>query len=693
MRARLFAAALLLAASALAQPSFAQDVRPRDSRPGHPSIGAWGVDLSSMDRSVKPGDNFFQYVNGAWFKTAVIKPDRSRTGSFDDLLLLSEYRMQQIADGLMRRTAVQGEERKLRDLYASYLDQRGIDAKGLAPAKPDLDMIAGLKDHAALGAAFGTAGLPLDGPFGLYIDVNDKDPAHYLVWIRQWGLGLPDRDYYLKNDKDLFATREAYKKYLATMLGLSGVADPAARAAKIYDVERRIAEVQWPNADRRDQDKIFNLMTPSELKAFAPDFPWSAFLAAAQIPETSNGPGQQGERQLGVAEKSAFPLLARIFAETPPEVWRDYMTVRYLHNQAQYLPSAIDKADFAFYGTVLSGSPEQLNRKTRGVQMLDTHMGEALGKIYVAKYFPPEAKEKALALVNNLEQVFDSNIRTLPWMTKETREKALVKLHKFTAHIGYPEQWRDYTALEIKPGDILGNVKRATLFDWRRRVARLDGVVDRNEWYMTPSTVNAYYVPNFNSITFPAAILQPPFFDPNADDAVNYGAIGAVIGHEMSHGFDDQGSKFDGDGAYANWWTPADRKAFDASTAILGKQYDSYEPLPGLHVNGAFTMGENIADLSGLSIALKAYHLSLGNKPAPVLDGFSGDQRFFLSYGQVWRAKMRDGALRRQVMSNPHAPAEFRAIGAPRNIDAWYDAFGIKDGVYALPPDARVRLW
>ena len=675
----------LLGESALA----AEETLMRDSRPGCPSIGAWGVDLSHMDPNVKPGDNFFQYVNGAWFKTAEIKPDRSRAGSFDDLLLLSEYRMREIADGLLQMPQLTGDERKLRDLYAAFLDQRGIDAKGLRPAKPDLDLIAGLKTHADLGAAFGTAGLPVDGPFNIYIDVNDKDPNHYLVWIRQGGLGLPDRDYYLKDDKDIAATREAYKQHLATMLGLAGVKDPVARAGRIYDVERRIAEVQWANADRRDQDKIFNLMTPSELKAFAPDFPWSAFLAAAKIPEMNNG----RERQVAVGEKSAFPPLAKIFAETPPEVWRDYMVVHYLHGNASYLPSAIDKANFDFYGTVVSGAPQQQPRATRGVQAIDHLMGEALSRIYVAKHFPPEAKEKALTLVNNLMQVFDANIRTLPWMSQATRDKALVKLRKFTAHIGYPEKWRDYTKLDIKPGDALGNAKRATVFDWERRVARLDSPVDRGEWYMTASTVNAYYVPNFNSITFPAAILQPPFFDPNADDAVNYGGIGAVIGHEMSHGFDDQGSKFDGDGAYVNWWTAEDRAAFDATTKILGAQYDSYEPLPSLYVNGAFTMGENIADLSGLSIAFKAYHLALGSRQAPVLDGFTGDQRFFLSYGQIWRTKMRDGALRRQVLSNPHAPPEFRALGAPRNIDAWYDAFGIKDGDYALPREARVRLW
>ncbi|MHB1204050.1 MAG: M13 family metallopeptidase [Rhodospirillaceae bacterium] len=685
-RTRLLAAAVALFS---AHAAYGQDTTLRESSPGKPAIGAWGVDLALMDKSVAPGDNFFRYVNGGWLKTAEIPPDRSRTGSFDNLVLLSESRMQALADGLLVKSGPSAEERKLRDLYESYLDQRAIDAKGISPAKADFDRIAALKTPADLAAAFGAMDLPVGGPFSIDIDVNDKDPSSYVVWLRQAGLGMPDRDYYLRDDKEIAATREAYKKYIATMLGFAGIPDAAARAGKIYDLERRIAEVHWPNADRRNQDKAFNLMTVRELKAYAPEFPWSAYLAAAHIPETKNG----ADRQLAVAEKTAFPLLAKIFAETPPEVWRDYMVLHYLRARAAYLPTPIDDANFAFTGTVIQGTTQQLARKIRAVRLLDRVMGEALGKLYVEKYFPPEAKTKAEALVANLQQVFDANIRVLPWMTKDTRQKALVKLHKFTAHIGYPDTWRDYSTYEVKRDDLLGNLRRAAVFEWNRKADRLDRPVDRGEWYMTPSTVNAYYVANFNSITFPAAILQPPFFDPNADDAVNYGGIGAVIGHEMSHGFDDQGSKFDGDGAYANWWTPADRSAFDASTAVLGKQYDAYTPLPGLHVNGAFTMGENIADLSGLSIAFKAYHLSLGNRPAPVRDGFTGDQRFFLAFGQIWRAKMRDGALRQQVLSNPHSPSEFRAIGPTRNIDAWYDAFGIKAGANFLEPGARVRLW
>ncbi len=395
-----------------------------------------------------------------------------------------------------------------------------------------------------------------------------------------------------------------------------------------------------------------------------------------------------------VAEKSAFPKLAKIFAQTPVAVWRDYLTAHYLHAFAAYLPKTIDDRNFAFYGTVIQGNSQQLDRATRGVHLLDNDIGEALGKLYVAKYFPPEAKAKAEALVGNLLKAYEADMQTLDWMTPETRKKALEKLHQFTPHIGYPDKWRDYSALSISRDDLVGDVKNAIEFEWNRELKRLDDPVDKSEWDMTPPTVNAYYNPSANEIVFPAAILQPPFFDPNADDAVNYGGIGAVIGHEISHGFDDQGSKYDGTGMLNDWWTPEDRKNFDARTKALTDQFNSYEPLPGLHVNGAFTLGENIADLAGVTIAFKAYHISLDGKPAPVLDGFTGDQRFFLSFGQIWRAKYREGTLRAQVLSDPHSPGQFRADGATRNLDSWYTAFDVTpDEKYYLPPDQRVHLW
>ena len=390
----------------------------------------------------------------------------------------------------------------------------------------------------------------------------------------------------------------------------------------------------------------------------------------------------------------AFEPLAKIFAATPVSTWRDYLIVHYLHRFAAFLPERFDKRNFAFYGTVLAGNPQQLDRATRGVHLLDGLLGEALGKLYVARYFPPEAKAKAEQLVSNLLKAYAADLKTLSWMSPATRQKALEKIKEFTPKIGYPDHWRDYSAYVVKRNDLIGDIQRGSEFEWNREIKRINKPVDKSEWGMTPPTINAYYNPSFNEIVFPAAILQPPFFDPHADDAVNYGGIGAVIGHEISHGFDDQGSKYNGKGVLENWWTKQDRKNFDAKTKALIKQYDAYEPLPGLHVIGANTLGENIADNAGIAIALKAYHLSLHGKPAPVIDGYTGDQRFYLSFGQIWRTKQRPSALRTQTLSNEHSPAEFRVIGPTRNQDAWYKAFNVKLGdKYYLPPDKRVHIW
>ena len=656
------------------------------------TLGQWGVDLSDMDRSAKPGNNFFDYVNGTWLKTATIPADRSSTGSFQDLAILSENRMKAIVATLAGKPYDQlaPEEKKLRDLYDAFLDQKQIDSRGLEPVKADLGYLAHLKTHRDVARAMGSVKLQIDSIYNLYIGVDDKNPDAYSVNMVQGGLGLPDRDYYLRDDKELVATRADYKKYLATMLAFTGGKDTEKRAEQVYALEEAIAKAEWPNADRRDATKTYNLMAVSALEKYAPQFPWAPFLKEAGIPLKSPA----GERKVIVAENTAFPKLAAIFEKTPVPVWRDYLTLHFLSSYAPYLPQKIDDENFAFYGKVIRGNTQQLPRATRGVHLLDGTLGFALGKLYVAQYFPPEAKAKAQALVANLLKTYAADIQTLDWMTPETRKKALEKLAKFTPYIAYPDKWRDYSAYTVTRNDLVGDIERSTQFEWNRRLKRLDTPVDRTEWDMTPQTVNAYYDPTANKIVFPAAILQPPFFDANADDAVNYGGIGAVIGHEISHGFDDQGSKYNGDGKMENWWTPTDRKNFEARVSALGKQYDSYEPLPGLHINGAFTMGENIADLAGLTISYKAYHLSLDGKPAPVLDGFTGDQRFFLSFGQIWRGKYRDGALRAQVLSNEHSPGEFRAVGATRNLDAWYGAFDVKPGdTYYLPPDQRVRLW
>ena len=657
-----------------------------------PAFGTWGVDLTSMDKSVKPGDDFFLYVNGSWLKTAEIPADRTSTGSFQDLVILSEKRMRDIANDIEAKpyASLSPEEKQLRDLYDAFVDTKGIDARGLGPAKADLDYFASLKTRTDVARAMAAPGRPGDSLFGNRIGPDAKNPNIYVVGLAPAGLGMPDRDYYLRDDKALQATREAYRGHLTKMLTLAGAADADKRAQAVYDLEVEVAKAHWAAADRRDADKNYNPMTISQLVKFAPQFPWVAFFKAEGV--TVKGP--KGERTVIVSQNTAFPTLAKLFAKTPVAVWRDFLTIHYLDNMAAYLPTEIDDAHFDFYGKVLGGQSQQLPRETRAVHLLDSRLGHPLGKIYVARYFPPESKAKVEQLISNILKAYDADIRTIPWMTEVTRQKALDKLHQFTPHVGYPDKWRDYSGLVIKRDDLVGDIERSDAFEWQYRLGRMDAPVDRNEWYMTPPTINAYYTQSLNSIFFPAAILQPPFFDPNADDAVNYGGIGAVIGHEISHGFDDQGSKFDGAGILQSWWTDEDRKNFEARVSMLGAQYDSYEPLPGLHVNGKLTMGENIGDLSGLTISLKAYHIALDGKDAPTLDGYTGDQRFFLSYGQIWRAKYRDPAMRQQVLSNPHSPPQFRADGATRNIDGWYSAFDVQPGdKYYLPPDQRVKLW
>jgi len=609
------------------------------------------------------------------------------------LQILSEQRLKAIVTDLQKtpENKLSPEEKKLRDLYDTFTDTTAIEANGLKPVQKDLDYLANLKTLDDVAHAMGSIRLSTQSIYGIGVGVDDKNPDNYSVNLNQSGLGMPDRDYYLSNDPAIVKTRDAYRKYLADMMTLAGMSDAPARADRVLALETEIAKVQWTRADRRDADKIYNPMPVSALKTLAPEFPWDAFLSETSIPfRKPDG----NERYVIVAEKTAFGPLAKIFAATPVSTWRDYLTVHYLHTFAAYLPKRFDDLAFSFYGTVLGGRTQQLDRQTRGVHLLDGAMGEALGKLYVARYFPPESKAKADLLVQNLLKAYEADIQTLDWMSPATRTKALEKIREFTPKIGYPTHWRDYSALEIVKGDPIGNAQRASAYEWNRDVTRINQPVDKTEWGMTPSTINAYYNPSFNEIVFPAAILQAPFFDPRADDAVNYGAIGAVIGHEISHGFDDQGSKYDGKGVFQDWWTKEDRANFDARTSALVKQYDAYEPLPGLHVIGQNTLGENIADNAGLAIALKAYHISLNGKSAPVLDGYTGDQRLYLSFGQVWRTKMRDSAIRTQTLSNEHTVADFRVIGPTRNQNEWYKAFDVKPGEkYFLPPEERVHLW
>ena len=664
-----------------------------DAQPAaKPTFGAWGVDLSGMDKSVKPGDDFFDYANGTWFKNAVIPADRPSTGSFLDLQILSEKRMKDIVAGLEAKPYAQltAEQKKIRDLYDAFMDTAQIEKRGLAPAKKDLARFASLKTADDVARAMGDPAVPADSLFGTFINSDAKSPNQYVMLVTQSGLGMPNRDYYLKDDPALAQTRDAYRKYLVTMLTLAGEKDAQKRGDAVFALETGIAKIHWTAVERRNADKTYNPMTEAELAAYAPGFPWGTFFAA----EGLSAKGPKGDRHIVVRENTAFPGLAKLFAATPVSVWRDFLTVHYLHNMSAYLPKAFDDADFDFYGKVLGGQTEQLPRDTRAVHLIDHRLGHPLGKLYVAKYFPPESKAKVEALVANLLKAYDADIRKIDWMTAATKEKALDKLHHFTPHVGYPDKWRDFSGLDIQRGDLVGDIERSNSFEWHYNLDRIDQPVDRDEWHMTPPTINAYYTPVLNSIFFPAAILQPPFFDPNADDAVNYGGIGAVMGHEIGHGFDDQGSKYTGLGVLESWWTDADRQAFEQRVSNLGAQYDSYEGLPGLHVQGKLTMGENIGDLSGLSISLQAYHVSLNGKKAPVLDGYTGDQRYFLGFAQIWRGKYRDGAMRQQVLSNPHSPPHWRVVGPTRNIDAWYKAFDVKAGdKYYLAPDQRVHLW
>jgi predicted metalloendopeptidase len=649
-----------------------------------PAIGAFGLDLSAGNTAVKPGDDFFSYASGTWYKSFEIPPDRSSFGAFNELDELSKKRVREIIEQAAASHPAAGTPaQKIGDYYAAFMDEAAIEAKGLEAVKPDLhriDAAATKEDIAKLFGAPGFASL-----FDLDLPPDFKNPDRYSIVISQSQLGLPDRDYYLKDDPKLQDIRAKYVAYIEQILTLGGSAAAKARAAEIMAFETAVAKVQWPIEKRRDVDATYNPRTKAQLLAYAPGFPWQGFLESSSV----------GARQeLVLSELTAIHDLAELYERTSVPTLKSYLTFHYLSDHAAYLPKRFDDARFAFYGRTLRGQPQQRERWKRAVDVVDGALGEQVGQLYVARYFPPESKAKMQALVANLRASLSERIDALDWMTPETKSRAHEKLATFTPKIGYPDVWKDYSTLQVRRDDLVGNIRRAAEWHWQYQVARLDKPVDRAEWQMTPQTINAYYNPLNNEIVFPAAILQPPFFDPNADAAVNYGAIGAVIGHEIGHGFDDQGRKFGPNGALNDWWTQKDAEVFNGRVAKLIKQYSSFEALPGLKVSGANTIGENIGDLGGLNMAYHAYRLSLQGKPAPVIDGLSGDQRFFLSWAQVWRAKYRDGALREQVMSDPHSPAIFRVNGPLPNIDAWYNAFNVHPGdkLY-IKPEERVSIW
>jgi putative endopeptidase len=652
--------------------------------PGHAVIGEFGLDTSAGDPQVKPGDDFFAYANGGWLKSFTIPEDHSSFGPFDRLDELSTERVRGIVEQMARAHAAPGTpEQQIGDYYAAYMDEAAIEANALKPAQGDLQRIATADTREAIARLFGSAGFAT--LFDVQLPADFKNPDRYSVFISESTLGLPDRDYYLKDDPDLSALRGKYVEFIEQMLALGGVAGARQKAREIMDFETAAAKLQWPIEKRRDVDAIYNPRTKAELVAYAPGFPWQAFLEAEQL----------GAREaLVIAELTAIRDLAALYGRTSIATLQAFLTFHYLSAHAACLPQRFDAANFAFYGATMRGQPQQRERWKRAVDALDDALGDAVGKLYVQRYFPPASKAKMQQLVADLEAALGARLDRLEWMSPQTRRRAHEKLAAFTAKIGYPDSWKDYSALTVRRDDPIGNVRRAAEWEWNYQLARLDKPVDRSEWQMTPQEINAYYNPSNNEIVFPAAILQPPFFDPNADAAVNYGAIGAVIGHEMGHGFDDQGRKFGPTGALQDWWTPKDSAAFGARTGPLIKEFSGFEALPGLKVNGANTIGENIGDLGGLDIAHDAYRLSLKGRPAPLLGGLSGEQRFFLAYAQVWREKYRDGALREMVLADVHSPAQFRVNGPVPNIDAWYAAFNVQpDDKLYIKPEERVRIW
>ncbi|MFN0025350.1 MAG: M13 family metallopeptidase [Parvularculaceae bacterium] len=655
--------------------------------PNAPQIGAFGIAVKDIDAAVDPGADFYAYVNGDWLKTFEIPEEYSSYGSFTVLAERSEDRLKAIIESLTSKRPQagdgNGDNARVRDFYASYLDVEAINAKGLAPLTEDFAAIDAIETPEQLAAYFANPAIRARAPLAFVISTDAKRPDRYAVYVGQSGLGMPNRDYYLE---EKFADKQAkYRAYIETVLSLAGAPDAAGASARLYALELEMAAAHWEPAKRRNRDLTYNLKSIDALEAFAPAAPWRTMIASA-------GFGDLGE--IIVREDDAVQKLASMFATIPIATWRDYLKFHLINANADVLPTAFDDVNFAFFGTELRGTPKQKERWKRAVAAVDASLGEAVGKLYVEQHFPAESKAMMEELVGNLKTALNERIGTLAWMSDDTKGAAREKLSKFTTKIGYPDEWRDYSALDVRAGDPYGNAKRAQAFDWAFEVERLNEPVDKKEWGMTPQTVNAYYNPTNNEIVFPAAILDAPFFDPKADAAVNYGAIGAVIGHEIGHGFDDQGRKSDGDGVLRDWWTAADANAFQKVADVIGAQYSGYEPIEGFPVNPGLTMGENIGDIGGLAMAYHAYRLSLGETEAPVIDGLTGDQRFFLAWGQVWKRVVRDEQLKNQIASDPHAPAQYRVNGVVRNMDAWYNAFGVtQDDALWLDPKDRVQIW
>jgi putative endopeptidase len=653
-----------------------------------PQLGTFGFDTAGMNRATAPGHDWVEFANGTYMRTLEIPSDRASFGAFNTLDDMSRTRTRAIIEeAAQSRSAAGTNAQKVGDYYTAFMNEAAIEARGAAPLAADLRPFLDARTKADFARALG-ASLSGMGPslFPFYVNQDAKDPERYIAIMSQGGLGMPDRDYYLSTDAKIAAARAKYVPHVTRMLTLAGV--PASRAtaaaSDILAFERRLAQVHWSRVENRDDDKTYNKWSRADLARRAPGFDWNAYLSAA---------GLAGQDNFIVSQPTAFAGMAKVIAATPLQTLKDWAVLHTARDAAGVLPKAFTEERFDFSGRTLQGTPELEPRWKRGVNGVNGSIGEAVGELYVARHFPPATKAKMDELVKNVIASMDTRLANLPWMVPETRAKARAKLASFRAKIGYPDRWIDYSALTVAPDDAYGNVARAAAFEYRRNLAKLGKPVDRDEWFMTPMTVNAYANPTMNEIVFPAAILQPPFFDPNADDAINYGAIGAVIGHEISHHFDDQGRKYDPTGKLTDWWTAEDVKRFEVYATQLADQYSAYEPLPGSKINGRLALGENIADLAGMLVAYDAYRLSLGGKEAPVLDGFSGDQRFFLAHAQIWRTKYRENAMRQQLVTGPHSPGNFRPY-VSRNLDPWYKAFNVQPGqAMYLTPEQRVRIW
>ncbi len=657
---------------------------------GRAGIGDYGFDTTGMNRAVKPGDDFNEYANGAWVRRTVIPGDHAYWGVWDVLDEQAQTQVRDILEEAGRANAPSGSNlRKIGDYYAGFMDEAAVEAKGGAPLREQLAAIAAVKDYGQLAAAMGHAIRAGDSmPVALFVMADLKRPDINIGYLAQSGLGLPDRDYYLLPDPKMAEARDAYRRYAAALLRLAGLAatdaDANARAKAVFEAEYKLAKIQWTRVKLRDIPAQYNLWKQGEYPAKAPGFDWPAYFKAAGIAD---------QPVIVSTTDTAITATAAVVPTVSLAVWRDYMSIRVIDGHAPYLAKAFVDAHFAFHDTALEGTPDQEKRWKRGSKFAEHAMGEAIGQIYVQRHFSPEAKAAADRLVTNLLAATGKRIDGLDWMSPQTKAKAHEKLKAFRSKIGYPDKWRDYSKLAIVRGDVYGNALAADRFEYDRNLAKLGQPVDKTEWGMTPMTINAYYDPTMNEIVFPAAVLQPPFFDPNADAAVNYGGIGAIIGHEISHGFDDQGRLFGASGAMQEWWQPADAAKYKQRTDALAAQYSAYEALPGLKVNGELTLGENIADNAGIVVAYDAYHESLGGKAAPTIDGTTGDQRFFLGFAQNWRTVWREQILRQLITTNPHSPDAIR-VRAVRNFSPWYAAYGVSPGekLYLAPAD-RIRIW